>query len=49
MLARETIEVPLMYSMLRGNVQSDELLGGETGEQYMTAAMRKAMLTEEME
>jgi len=50
MLARRTVEVGLMYSMLRGNVQSDELLGrGVTGEEYMTAAMRKQMLTEGME
>ncbi len=49
MLTRETVEVPLMYSMLRGNAQSDELLGGETGEQYMTAAMRREMLQEGME
>lgn len=50
MLARKTVEVGLMFSMLRGNVQSDELLGrGVTGEEYMTAAMRKQMLTEGME
>lgn len=49
MLARRTVEVGLMFSMLRGNVQSDELLGrGVTGEEYMTAAMRKQMLTEGM-
>lgn len=49
MLARETVEIGLMFSMLRGNVQSDELLGrGVTGEEYMTAAMRKQMLTEDM-
>lgn len=49
MLVRESVEVPLMFNMLRGNVQSDELLGGETGEQYMTAAMRREMLKEGME
>lgn len=49
MLARETVEVPLMHSMLRGNAQSDELLGrGNTGEKYLTAAMRRQMLTEAM-
>jgi SNF2 family DNA or RNA helicase len=49
MLARRTVEVGLMFSMLRGNVQSDELLGrGVTGEEYMSASMRKALLTEDM-
>lgn len=47
MLARKTVEVPLMFSMLRGNAQSDELLGkGEDGSAYMTAAMRRQMLEE---
>lgn len=49
MLARETVEIALMFSMLRGNAQSDELLGvGVDGSEYMTASMRRAMLTEGM-
>lgn len=46
MLARESVEVGLMWSMLKGNHQTDTLLGkGEDGTQYMTAAMRKKLLT----
>lgn len=50
MLARDSVEIALMFSMLRGNAQSDELLGhGVDGSEFMTAAMRRAMLTEKME
>jgi hypothetical protein len=50
MLVRDSIEVPLMYAMLRGNAQSDLLLGhGVTGEEFMTAAMRRELLTTGME
>lgn len=49
MLARESVEVGLLYAMLRGHGQSDELLGrGVTGEQYLTAAMRREILTRGM-
>lgn len=49
MLARESVEISLMFNMLRGNVQTDELLGrGVDGAEYMTAAMRREMLTEGM-
>jgi len=35
MLCQESIEVALMYSMLRGNAQTDTLLGrGVTGEEF---------------
>lgn len=47
MLVRSSIEIPLMFSMLRGNVQSDDLLGrGVDGSEFMTAAMRREMLLE---
>lgn len=49
MLARETVEVSLMYSMLKGHQQSDALLGrGVTGEEFLTANMRRQILTEGM-
>jgi hypothetical protein len=49
MLARESIEVPLMYNMLRGHQQSDELLGrGVTGDEFLTASMRRQILTRGM-
>jgi SNF2 family DNA or RNA helicase len=49
MLARKTIEVPLMHTMLRGHQQSDELLGrGVTGEEFLTAAMRSRILEKGM-
>jgi SNF2 family DNA or RNA helicase len=49
MLTRQSVEIGLMFSMLRGNAQSDELLGsGVDGSEYMTAAMRRQMLTEDM-
>lgn len=49
MLTRESVEIGLMASMLNGNAQSDELLGrGVDGSEYMTAAMRRRMLTEAM-
>jgi len=49
MLARETVEVGLMYSMLRGNRMSDDLLGvGVNGGEYMTAALRRQILGEGM-
>lgn len=49
MLVRESIEVPLMFSMLRGNVQTDTLLGrGVTGEEYLSAEMRRDILTRGM-
>lgn len=49
-LTRQSVEIGLMFSMLRGNAQSDELLGaGVDGSEYMTAAMRRQMLTEDME
>lgn len=45
MIANETVEVGLVYAMLRGNVQSDLLLGpGEDGSEFLTAAMRREML-----
>jgi hypothetical protein len=50
MLCRETVEVALMYGMLRGNAQTDALLGrGVTGEEYLTAGMRQALLTDGMQ
>lgn len=49
MLMRESIEVPLMYSMLKGHQESDALLGrGVTGEEFLTANMRRKILTEGM-
>lgn len=49
MLARESIEVALMYNMLKGHQQSDALLGrGVTGEEFLTASMRRQILTEGM-
>jgi SNF2 family DNA or RNA helicase len=49
MLVRESIEVPLMHNMLTGNGQTDTLLGrGVTGEEFMTAAMRREILTRGM-
>lgn len=50
MLAQESVEVALMYGMLRGNVQTDMLLGrGVTGEGFLTAEMRRVLLTSGME
>lgn len=50
MLCRESIEVPLMYSMLRGNTQTDTLLGrGVTGEEYLSADMRRYLLEDGMQ
>lgn len=50
MLCRESIEVPLMYGMLRGNHQTDTLLGrGVTGEEFLTADMRRDLLTKDMQ
>ncbi len=50
MIARESIEVGLMAAMLRGNAQSDLLLGrGVDGSEFMTAAMRRQVLTEGMD
>lgn len=49
MLARESVEIGLLHSMLEGNYQADALLGkGQDGSEYMTAAMRKRLLTEGM-
>jgi SNF2 family DNA or RNA helicase len=49
MITRETVEVPLMYSMLKGHHQADTLLGrGVTGEQYLTASMRREVLEQGM-
>jgi SNF2 family DNA or RNA helicase len=45
MLTRESVEIGLAFSMLRGNAQSDELLGpGEDGSEFLTAAMRRQIL-----
>jgi hypothetical protein len=45
MIANETVEVPLVYAMLKGNAQSDALLGpGEDGAKFLTSAMRREML-----
>lgn len=45
MIANETVEVGLVYAMLKGNAQSDLLLGpGEDGAEFLTAAMRREML-----
>ena len=50
MLCQESIEVALMYSMLRGNAQTDTLLGrGVTGEEFLSADMRRELLTEGMQ
>lgn len=47
MLANGTVEIGLCFSMLRGNAQSDKLLGeGEDGSAFMTAAMRRQILME---
>lgn len=46
MIVRESVEVGLMHLMLQGNVQHDVLLGEQTGEQHMTAAMRRQLLRE---
>lgn len=49
MLARESVEISLMYNMLRGNMQTDVLLGrGVTGEEYATADMRREIVTKGM-
>lgn len=46
-LARDTIEVPLLHSMLKGNSQSDELLGtGMSGGVFLSAAERRILLLE---
>jgi SNF2 family DNA or RNA helicase len=45
MITNETVEIGLVYAMLRGNAQSDLLLGpGEDGAEFLTAAMRREML-----
>lgn len=50
MLARRTVEVPLMYNLLSGNRQSDALLGlSGNGAEYMTASMRERLLTHGMD
>jgi SNF2 family DNA or RNA helicase len=49
MLVQKSVEVSLMYSMLRGNGHSDALLGhGVTGEEFLTASMRREILTQGM-
>jgi SNF2 family DNA or RNA helicase len=49
MLIRKSVEVSLLYGMLRGHAQSDALLGvGVTGDEFLTAAMRRRILTEGM-
>lgn len=49
MLARRSVEISLMHGMLRGHQQSDSLLGrGVTGDEFLTAAMRRQILTEGM-
>jgi superfamily II DNA or RNA helicase len=46
MLVRKSVEVGLLYAMLRGHGQSDALLGvGVTGEEFMTEPMRRRILT----
>jgi SNF2 family DNA or RNA helicase len=49
MLARKSVEIGLMYAMLRGNGHSDYLLGKEDGADCMTAAMRRRLLTNGMD
>lgn len=45
MILRDTIEVPLMYTMLKGNKESDQLLGkGMSGGNFMTAQAREMAL-----
>jgi hypothetical protein len=45
MLTRQSVEVGLMFAMLKGNRMSDDLLGiGEDGQNYMTASMRRQLL-----
>lgn len=47
MIARESVEIGLLHGMLRGNEQSDLLLGrGVDGAEFMTAAMRRRLLTD---
>lgn len=46
MIVRDSVEVGLMHLMLAGNAQHDVLLGGQTGEEHMTAAMRRQLLRE---
>jgi hypothetical protein len=49
MLARESLEIALLHNMLEGNAQADALLGhGVDGSEFMTAAMRRKILTEGM-
>lgn len=49
MLVQKSVEVALMHMMLSGNGQSDTLLGhGVTGEEFLTAAMRREILTQGM-
>jgi SNF2 family DNA or RNA helicase len=49
MLMRDSIEIPLMFNMLKGHQQSDSLLGrGVTGEEFLTANMRRQILLEGM-
>lgn len=50
LLVRDTVEVPLMHSMLKGNRQSDELLGtGMDGGIFMSASAREMALLEGMD
>lgn len=50
MIARKTVEVPLMQAMLKGNRQSDELLGsGMSGGNFMSAGAREMALLEGLE
>lgn len=47
LIARDTVEVQLMRSMLKGNRQSDELLGsGMAGGNFMSASAREKALLE---
>lgn len=46
MIVRDSVEVGLMHLMLQGNAQHDALLGTQTGEEYMTAQMRRQLLRE---
>jgi SNF2 family DNA or RNA helicase len=49
MLARETVEIGLLWNMLGGNEQAETLLGrGNDGGEYITAEMRKELLTKGM-
>lgn len=49
MLTRNSVEVNALYNVLVGHRQADILLGpGVTGEEFLTADMRRAVLTEGM-